>query len=95
MGLGQDMSIPDSQTSMDSERPSGRSVSLGTPTPLKLDSGLDLGSFTFAYQTYGRLNAARSNAVLIWTGTGPEKTAKEQWALRDIVPMVTDHFGVN
>ena len=24
----------------------------------------------------------------------PEKTAREQWALRDIVPMITDHFGV-
>ena len=59
------MSIPDSQTSIDTERPNGLSVSLGTPTPLKLDSGLDLGPFTLAYQTYGRLNAARSNAILV------------------------------
>ena len=45
--------------------------------------------------SHGSLHANDSNAVLIWTGTGPEKTANEQWSLRDIVPMVTEHFGVN
>ena len=44
--------------------------------------------------SHGSLHANDSNAVLIWTGTGPEKSAREQWALRDIVPMVTTHFGV-
>jgi hypothetical protein len=44
--------------------------------------------------SHGSLHANDSNAALIWTGTGPEKTAKEQWSLRDIVPMVTSHFGV-
>jgi homoserine O-acetyltransferase/O-succinyltransferase len=33
--------------------------------PLQLDCGVDLGPFTIAYQTYGRLNPERSNAVLI------------------------------
>jgi homoserine O-acetyltransferase len=33
--------------------------------PFRLDSGVDLASFTIAYQTYGRLNADRSNAVLV------------------------------
>jgi homoserine O-acetyltransferase len=33
--------------------------------PLALDSGASLGPFTIAYRTYGTLNAARSNAVLI------------------------------
>ena len=32
---------------------------------------------------------------LLWTGTGPEKSAREQWALRDIVPMITQHFGLS
>jgi homoserine O-acetyltransferase len=32
---------------------------------LKLDSGVDLGGVTLAYQTYGTLNAEKSNAVLI------------------------------
>ena len=33
--------------------------------PLALDCGRTLSSFTLAYKTYGRLNAARSNTVLI------------------------------
>ena len=33
--------------------------------PLKLDSGSELGPFTIAYNTYGTLNAAKSNAILI------------------------------
>ena len=37
----------------------------GTDTPLKLDAGVDLAPFQIAYKTYGVLNAARSNAVLI------------------------------
>jgi homoserine O-acetyltransferase/O-succinyltransferase len=34
-------------------------------TPLKLDSGVELGPITVAYQTYGTLNAEKSNAVLV------------------------------
>jgi homoserine O-acetyltransferase len=33
--------------------------------PLRLDCGVDFGPFTIAYQTYGRLNADKSNAILI------------------------------
>src|SRR6201996_7229049 len=33
--------------------------------PLKLDCGRTLPSFSIAYMTYGELNAAKSNAVLI------------------------------
>ena len=43
----------------------GHSVDLGMPTPLRLDSGQSLGPFQMAYRTYGRLNAARSNAILV------------------------------
>jgi len=32
---------------------------------LRLDAGVELSPFQIAYKTYGRLNAARSNAVLI------------------------------
>jgi len=39
--------------------------SLVVPEPLRLDCGIDFGPFTIAYQTYGRLNAEGSNAVLI------------------------------
>ena len=39
--------------------------SLPVEEPLRLDSGIDLGPFTIAYQTYGTLNPEHSNAVLI------------------------------
>ena len=34
-------------------------------TPMRLDSGLSLGPITLAYETYGTLNADKSNAILI------------------------------
>lgn len=43
----------------------GRSIEFGPDRPLRLDSGADLSPLTIAYQTYGVLNEARSNAVLI------------------------------
>jgi homoserine O-acetyltransferase len=38
---------------------------LAVDAPLALDCGASLGACTIAYQTYGRLNAARSNAILV------------------------------
>ena len=43
----------------------GHTVVLGADEPLVLTSGQKLGPFTVAYQTYGELNAARSNAILV------------------------------
>lgn len=43
----------------------GKVVELGVKKKLRLDCGVDLGPVTIAYQTYGTLNADRSNAVLI------------------------------
>lgn len=40
-------------------------VVLGADRPLRLDCGVELGPFTVAYQTYGELNADRSNAIMI------------------------------
>ncbi len=40
-------------------------VRLGRDRPLRLDCGVDLADFTVAYQTYGRLNADKSNAIMI------------------------------
>jgi homoserine O-acetyltransferase len=37
----------------------------GTDQPLRLDCGVELSPFQIAYKTYGTLNAARSNAVLV------------------------------
>ncbi|HKV13448.1 MAG TPA: homoserine O-acetyltransferase [Reyranella sp.] len=38
---------------------------LGRRQPLPLDCGVALGPYRMAYQTYGRLNADKSNAILI------------------------------
>ena len=43
----------------------GHHVELGTEIPLRLDSGAFLGPFTIAFQTYGKLNADKSNAILV------------------------------
>src|ERR1700732_501675 len=37
----------------------------GADTPLKMDAGVSLGPLTIAYQTYGELNADKSNAILV------------------------------
>ncbi|MBL6928589.1 MAG: homoserine O-acetyltransferase [Rhodospirillales bacterium] len=43
----------------------GHRVVLGRDEPLRLDCGTGLTNFTVAYQTYGKLNAAKTNAVMI------------------------------
>ena len=40
-------------------------ITIFDKTPMPLDSGESLGPITLAYETYGRLNAERSNAILI------------------------------
>jgi homoserine O-acetyltransferase len=40
-------------------------VVLGTEQPMRLDCGFELENFTVAYSTYGKLNADKSNAILI------------------------------
>ena len=42
-----------------------RHAILGVDRPLRLDCGVELGPYRLAYQTYGTLNADKSNAVLI------------------------------
>ncbi len=45
--------------------------------------------------SHGSLHANDSYGSLLWCGTGPEDAAaREQWSLRDVVPMVREHFGV-
>ena len=45
--------------------------------------------------SHGSLHANDSLGSLIWCGTGPDSAdAREQWSLRDIVPMITEHFQV-
>jgi homoserine O-acetyltransferase len=49
----------------EADRPQSQVVTFGADKPLQLDAGVDLSPFQVAYQTYGTLNAAHSNAVLI------------------------------
>jgi hypothetical protein len=44
--------------------------------------------------SHGSLHHSDSLGALLWCGTGPEsRTAREQWSLKDITPMIRDHFG--
>ena len=43
----------------------GYSIELGSQEPLKLDCGEELSHFVMAYQTYGKLNKNKSNAILV------------------------------
>jgi len=43
----------------------GHCIELGLDEPLRLDCGTELGPFSLAYQTYGTLNAEKSNAILV------------------------------
>ncbi|MGH6932508.1 MAG: homoserine O-acetyltransferase MetX [Dongiaceae bacterium] len=43
----------------------GQRVTFGADRPMRLDSGIEFGPFTLAYQTYGTLNRERSNAIMV------------------------------
>ena len=47
------------------DAPQSQVAHFGADQPLSMDAGVDLSPFTIAYQTYGTLNADKSNAVLI------------------------------
>jgi len=45
--------------------------------------------------SHGSLNRNDSLSPALFVGCGPKKTDKqEQWALRDLAPVILDHFGV-
>ena len=45
--------------------PSSPVAYFGPDEPLRLDAGIDLSPIQIAYNTYGELNADRSNAILV------------------------------
>jgi homoserine O-acetyltransferase len=60
----------------EADHPSSLVAVFGADQPLKLDCGIDLSPFQIAYQTYGQLNADRSNAILIFHAlTGDQHVA--------------------
>ncbi|MGV8840842.1 MAG: homoserine O-acetyltransferase MetX [Bauldia sp.] len=89
----------------EADRPSSPLVLFGPDRPLKLDSGATLDRWQVAYQTYGTLNADRSNAVLVCHAlTGDQHvanvhplTGKKGWWSRMVGPgrpVDTDRYFV-
>ncbi|MDH3739603.1 MAG: homoserine O-acetyltransferase, partial [Alphaproteobacteria bacterium] len=61
----------------------GHAIVLGETLPLELASGQRLGPFTVAYQTYGKLNADRSNAILVCHALTGDQYAAETHPITD------------
>ena len=57
--------VTDATRNREIETPSSQVVHFPTSAPLKLDCRQELAPFTVAYNTYGTLNADKSNAVLV------------------------------
>ena len=85
--------------------PSSQSVTFPADQPLALDCGQQLAPFTIAYQTYGTLNASKTNAILVCHAlTGDQHvanthpiTGKEGWWTTLVgpgLPINTDRFFV-
>jgi hypothetical protein len=73
-------------------RTSGEVLASAKPGYEFLDWG---GAHHVGGGSHGSLHANDSLGTLMWCGTGPDSSdAREQWSLRDIVPMITDHFRV-
>ncbi|WP_431192880.1 homoserine O-acetyltransferase MetX [Tianweitania aestuarii] len=49
----------------EANNPTSEVLRFGPDKPLRLDAGVELTPFQIAYQTYGTLNEARTNAVLV------------------------------
>jgi hypothetical protein len=52
------------------------------------------GSVHLGGGSHGSLHANDSHGVLLWAGTDMTGDDRDQWTLRDVTPMVLDHFGV-
>ncbi|MBX3520189.1 MAG: homoserine O-acetyltransferase [Xanthobacteraceae bacterium] len=89
----------------EADEPHSKVVRFGSDKPLKLDAGVELSSYQVAYQTYGELNAERSNAILICHAlTGDQHvhnvhpvTGKDGWwdsIVGPGLPIDTDRFFV-
>jgi Type I phosphodiesterase / nucleotide pyrophosphatase len=73
-------------------RTSGELLASARPGYEFLDWG---GSHHVGGGSHGSLHANDSLGTLLWCGTGPGSAdSREQWTLRDVVPMICAHFGV-
>ncbi len=70
--------ISDELARQQADRPAGEVARFGADEPLLLDAGIALAPFQIAYRTYGTLNAARSNAILVCHAlTGDQHVASD------------------
>ncbi len=60
-----DLSNAGSAARREADAPHSKLLRMPAGRPLHMDSGVALSPFNIAYQTYGELNAERSNAVLV------------------------------
>jgi homoserine O-acetyltransferase/O-succinyltransferase len=83
----------------------GNIAILGEGKPLKLECGVEISSFPLAYQTYGQLNADKSNVIIVCHGlTGDQYAAsqhpvtkKEGWwetIIGENKPLDTNRFFI-
>lgn len=56
---------PKAVSQLEADAPHSLVLRLGADCPLKMDAGSSLSPLSIAYQIYGTLNAAKSNAILI------------------------------
>ncbi|MBZ9937357.1 homoserine O-acetyltransferase [Mesorhizobium sp. BR1-1-16] len=67
-----------SQARSEADTPSSRVMRFGLDQPLRLDSGQFIAPLQIGYQTYGTLNADRSNAILVCHAlTGDQHVASD------------------
>jgi homoserine O-acetyltransferase len=89
----------------EADEPRSKVVRFGKDKPLKLDAGVELTDYQVAYQTYGELNADKSNAILICHAlTGDQHvhnvhpvTGKDGWwdsMIGPGLPIDTDRFFI-
>lgn len=70
--------ISDELARQQADQPAGEVARFGAEEPLLLDAGIALAPFQIAYRTYGTLNAARSNAILVCHAlTGDQHVASD------------------
>lgn len=78
VGPGASLRVEIDRARKEADEPSSPFVRFGPDKPFRLDSGKQIDHLQIAYQTYGDLNAARSNAVVVCHAlTGDQHVANE------------------
>ena len=77
-GSGKKLHVEVARARREADHPSSPFVAFGPDDPFLLDSGGQIDQLQIAYQTYGTLNEARSNAIVICHAlTGDQHVANE------------------